>query len=249
MGNKVLRNRRGYTILELITVLSICFLLIGLIIAGITHAKATMNTQSCATSIRQLSVALSLYTSDYDGIYPTPAQGTFTPIKDKIERARGGDTWSGVLNSYVKSSSSATFPHCPLVDLERIPEYMDAKRMCGYAFNSNLTEKRILSIKERKNTIIGLADSDVRYDSLTVLLSDARLGIVGIREPDINIKHRVLGISVVQLTAFIQEQPSGATRHHGGANYSFVDGHIKWFKEEQLSVETKCDGKTPGFGF
>lgn len=36
------------------------------------------------------------------------------------------------------------------------------------------------------------------------------------------------------------------TRHLEGANYSFVDGHVKWFKPEKISC-TATDDRTPSF--
>jgi prepilin-type processing-associated H-X9-DG protein len=35
----------------------------------------------------------------------------------------------------------------------------------------------------------------------------------------------------------------GEKRHLDGANYAFVDGHVKWLKEEKiLSGTSNCDG-------
>ncbi len=39
----------------------------------------------------------------------------------------------------------------------------------------------------------------------------------------------------------------GATFHAGGADYSFVDGHVKWLTPEQYAVITCTNGPTPGW--
>ncbi|HEX8463057.1 MAG TPA: H-X9-DG-CTERM domain-containing protein [Abditibacterium sp.] len=42
--------------------------------------------------------------------------------------------------------------------------------------------------------------------------------------------------------------PPAAQRHQDGANYLFGDGHVKWFRPEQLSITPQNDGVHPGFG-
>ena len=39
----------------------------------------------------------------------------------------------------------------------------------------------------------------------------------------------------------------GATFHSGGADYSFVDGHVKWLTPEQFAVTACTNGPTPGW--
>jgi prepilin-type processing-associated H-X9-DG protein len=39
---------------------------------------------------------------------------------------------------------------------------------------------------------------------------------------------------------------TASTRHLEGSNYSFADGHVKWFKPESVS-DTATDGSTPSF--
>jgi prepilin-type processing-associated H-X9-DG protein len=45
----------------------------------------------------------------------------------------------------------------------------------------------------------------------------------------------------------VQDMGSGRTRHLEGANYAYVDGHVKWLKPEvTLSGTTGCDFQTNG---
>ena len=39
----------------------------------------------------------------------------------------------------------------------------------------------------------------------------------------------------------------GTMLHSGGAEYSFVDGHVKWLTPEQFAAMTCANGPTPGF--
>ncbi len=41
------------------------------------------------------------------------------------------------------------------------------------------------------------------------------------------------------------DNPSPAKRHLDGANYAFVDGHVKWLKPEKVSVQTPQESRSP----
>lgn len=43
----------------------------------------------------------------------------------------------------------------------------------------------------------------------------------------------------------MRKMAPGATRHNGGANYGFADGHTKWLRPDALL--RVCDGTKPCF--
>src|SRR5689334_13357096 len=56
-------NRGGFTLVELLVVISIVALLVGLLLAGLTKARQVAQSASCLSQLRQIGVALANYAS------------------------------------------------------------------------------------------------------------------------------------------------------------------------------------------
>ena len=76
----------------------------------------------------------------------------------------------------------------------------------------------------------GLSDAQIEYPANVILNGDGASG---------------LGSAANYSRARAGGPNSGAQRHFDGANYSFVDGHVKWLKPERVldgNVPTDCAG-------
>ena len=122
----------------------------------------------------------------------------------------------------------------------------------GYACNERLSSAT--TIKSRF-FIQGIGEMHLQYPSTTVILLEARAGIIAMAAPDVFPWHSVGPwtqepdrLNLGHYEKELSQQKGGAERHSGGANYAFADGHVKWLKPEQLSADPKNDGVHPGFG-
>jgi len=61
---------RGLTLVELIVVLAIISALAGLLVAGVLRARGIARTAVCASSLRQIAIALNLYAADTGFLLP-----------------------------------------------------------------------------------------------------------------------------------------------------------------------------------
>ena len=61
---------RGFTLVELLVVIAIISILAGLIFPVFSSARAKARQTSCASNMRQAGLAISMYSQDYDGLYP-----------------------------------------------------------------------------------------------------------------------------------------------------------------------------------
>jgi len=116
--------------------------------------------------------------------------------------------WANGLQPYVKSYSLF---QCPV---ENNPDQKTSQPnkpgFTDYWFNNNLS-----GIKDEKITsafdLIMLGDGDGGSPESTASYAINRLPKSWLQSPD-----------------------SPATRHDGGANYTFADGHVKWVKPEEI---------------
>lgn len=75
------RCGRGYTLLELLTVMFLVSLLLALLTPVFALARGKARQNGCLSNLRQLGIAIALYAHDYDDLYPYGADPT-----DKFSR-------------------------------------------------------------------------------------------------------------------------------------------------------------------
>ncbi|MFH1190693.1 MAG: prepilin-type N-terminal cleavage/methylation domain-containing protein [Candidatus Omnitrophota bacterium] len=64
------RNRKGFTLVEIMIVVAIIALLAAIAIPNLLSAKRTANTAAAKANIRALSTAAEVYATGHDGSYP-----------------------------------------------------------------------------------------------------------------------------------------------------------------------------------
>ncbi len=78
MSNRVDRSpRRGFTLIELLVVISIIALLIGLLLPALSRARASARTALCLGNLKNISVGLETYSSEFGGVIATGVPPAF----------------------------------------------------------------------------------------------------------------------------------------------------------------------------
>ena len=93
MNNNISTNTtRGFTILELLTVLIIIFLLMGLLMPALNRARKISTKMVCMSYMAGYGKAGQLYLNDNDGVFPDPNEWLYT-TKSDIEAHPIGCRW------------------------------------------------------------------------------------------------------------------------------------------------------------
>lgn len=116
------RKKAGFTLLELLVVISIITLLMGMGVGGYDRMKRQAMSLQCTSKLRHLGVALNLYLADHNLIMPTLAAGREDKNDDEMP------TLDMILMEHVNSDDAF---RCPSDDQGHWQ-----KSGCSYFWNS-----------------------------------------------------------------------------------------------------------------
>jgi len=145
---RVLASRKGFSLVELLTVIAIIAILASIIfpVMGLVSNKARMN--KCVTQLHEIGVAVQYFKTDnrqYPDILGIPVLTTnsATPAADgsnvvSFDQIR--DNTTGISGLYPEYVRSFRLYHCPMSKIidTKIPEWYDPGKggLYGYSYNS-----------------------------------------------------------------------------------------------------------------
>ena len=125
-----MRNRRGFTLVELLVVIGIIALLISILLPALSRAKETASRTQCMSNLRQLGLALSMYTNENRGFFPASAAAV--AVEDWIYWQTNRVQDDGRLVRYQGKKFNAAYYRCPS-DLEYAPRNYKYSYSINYA--------------------------------------------------------------------------------------------------------------------
>jgi len=207
----VLRGR-GFTLIELLVVIAIIAILAAILLPVFAKAHEKGRQASCQSNLHQLGLATAMYMEDCDDRYPW----------DDLTLGGGQEgvdptwTWRLMVQPYTRNVQVFVCPSTSGLD-SFDATWPDYGQLAGYAINHVHWDDDLGTDAEPPP---GHPQSEVRYPAQTILLTDF-MGAYSINH---------FG---TQEHGFLRSD-SGATRHNGGCNYLFCDGHGKWYVPTQV---------------
>jgi len=266
--SKIVRAKKlsvggGFTLIELLVVIAVIAILAAILLPALAKAKERANQAGCLSNLKQWAAAQNMYVDDNNEVLPmtkipqgTPgAPGSYnedTPnwadLADIFSAGQGNSAWFNALPPYVGSRplvyytltiangttlfyTAKSIFQCPSAILDPtlnpnvrvIFDYgMNSKGMWG---NFGTTTNYPLRLTTVKHPSAFVMFSDNRVNSADAPPWDATTGTLGSPQ---NYCSRL------------------SMRHNKGANISFSDGHVAYYKYVQVVVNNGGKPSDPG---
>lgn len=161
------KNNQAFTLVELLTVISIIAILAGLIFTVLQGSRDKAKLAGCASNLRQIGISLELYAQDNRGFYPSST-------------ATNG-TWSQVLagKGYVQDKKIL---RCPGDTLNNQGELGRSYAYCSPVMNSGAysgdrpLKKMIITAPAKQYLLIEWHGASQRWDTASGWIADWTLG-------------------------------------------------------------------------
>jgi prepilin-type N-terminal cleavage/methylation domain-containing protein/prepilin-type processing-associated H-X9-DG protein len=245
-------NRRGFTLIELLVVIAVIASLAAIMYPVFASARETARQSACISNLKQIGHAYTLYLQDHDNQFPLAVQAPdrrlnvywsppdLVPVKDPQIR-----------EMYKTMGANVVYPYTQSYEIWACPSAVLSEQFPGNSVYQQFTPGvKPTEISYQFNGLLGaLSTSDIRHPSLVPMVwegpENRRFLGSNINNPGVSLwvfsklpstetgwpfrqKDCSTGLPGTMYTSW--NTISRIELHHGGQNWLYVDGHVKWRK-------------------
>jgi len=231
MKSRLLKLVRAFTLIELLVVIAIIAILAAILFPVFAQAREAARKASCQSNLKQLATSGMMYMQDYDeALLPSYTKGIATGCPDPGT----WNGWSDLVMPYLKNTGVKRCPSATPAGQPDPAQCSDSAWYMSYAINHRVgpdegtgsaNALKMAGCQFPASTFWFMDSSGACNDNCRI--SDGQ-GIGDWPEPWIDPE------SANEKSW--DGAPGFARRHQGGANYAFLDGHVKCLKAEQVTA-------------
>jgi prepilin-type N-terminal cleavage/methylation domain-containing protein/prepilin-type processing-associated H-X9-DG protein len=205
-----MRNRRAFTLIEVLVVITIIGILIGILLPAIQAAREASRRSTCSTNLHQLGMAVLTFVQVHHGQFPG-------------DSSSGANSWVNTVAKYMEGSGRIRL--CPT---DPAADQRYAGHSTSYLINEYLCDKvagaahNINQVGSTSRTLLMFEGADSR---------DPNTGSDYCR-PSVWFSQQNVAAKQVLAQMILEVQ---INRHGGSANYLYADGHVDLIGEETIA--------------
>jgi len=226
-GVFTVRRQSGFTLIELLVVIAIIAILAAILFPVFARARSKARQASCMSNLRQITLAFMMYVQDYDEVFPHDEYVSGSPYGCGPP-CYNECWWRFRVQPYVKNWNLFNCPEGYMTNAgSYYIQYTDEYGVNGYlvprlTWNGAPTGASVVSLaRVGRPAEVALVGDSCHWqwtvcNGLPLAYPNPRIG---------NLPGYGLGCGLVGKPQWVLDQ---LTRHNGGSNIGFADGHVKW---------------------
>ena len=255
--------KKGFTLIELLVVIAIIAILAAILFPVFAQAREKARATSCLSNCKQIGTGIQLYVDDFDETLPLQC---FAFLRETSYKTATGEqcwhagiydarayTWVDAILPYVKNLNMFSCPSAAKTTKDKwgqvyYPVTYGYNKLVSGIPNSSLINTTVANINQWTGTSL----SQVKHSAQCVFVGDCGISYYDTS----NNKNYAIGFGIIAPYIIWPNKSQGKSdadyykvkRHNEGLNFTFIDGHAKFYKANQGPALESLGAGYWGFG-